>query len=364
MIPVADLAYLHREQSAELEAAALRVLRSGFYLRGPETEAFEHDFADRVAAPGAVAVGSGLDALCYSLVALGIGPGDEVIAPAHTAIATWLAITHTGARVVPVDPDERTMLLDAESARAAIGPRTAAIVVVHLYGLVADTDPLLELAREHGLAVIEDAAQAFGACEGERPVGSLGDVAAFSLYPTKNLGAAGDGGVVVATDTALLERVRMLGNYGERQRRHSELLGHNSRLDELQAAMLRVKLRAIDRFNAARRARAASHLEALSGVPGIELPEPRPGTLPVWHQFVVRVDRRDAVREALQARGVETLVHYPEPPHRSQAYAGLVDQSLPITDRLAQRVLSLPAGPHVDDRAGELVCAALGEAVR
>jgi dTDP-3-amino-3,4,6-trideoxy-alpha-D-glucose transaminase len=359
MIRVTDLAYLHREQAIELEAAALRVLRSGVFLRGPEVEGFEREFAARCGSPAAVAVGSGVDALRLSLEALGIGPGDEVIVPSHTAIATWLAVSHAGARIVPVDPDEDSMLLDVDAVRAAIGPRTAAIVVVHLYGLVADLAPLERLARTRGLALVEDAAQAHLARDGDRVVGSIGDVGAFSLYPTKNLGAAGDGGIVVARDPALVDRIRMLGNYGERRRYHSELLGYNSRLDELQAAMLRVKLRGLDRFDAARRERAASYLRALDGHAGIVLPAPRAGTTPVWHQFVVRVDQRDALRAALLARGVETLVHYPEPPHRSAAYAAAVDVPLPVSDRLAARVLSLPVGPHVDDEAGALVCEAV-----
>lgn len=362
-IPVTDLGYLHRQQAAELEEAALRVLRAGRYLRGAEVEAFEREFADHSGSRAAVAVGSGLDALRLSLAALGIGRGDEVIVSAHTAVATWLAITHTGARIVPVDADERTMLVDPDGVRAAVGPRTAAIVVVHLYGLVAEMEPIGRLASEKGLALVEDAAQAHGARDGDRGVGSVGDVGAFSLYPTKNLGAAGDGGIVVAEDTALIERVRMLGSYGERRRHHSEMLGYNSRLDEVQAAMLRVKLRALDRFNAARRERAGSYLQALDDHPGVELPAPRAGTLPAWHQFVVRVERRDTVRAELLAGGVQTLVHYPEPPHRTPAYAGATTVPLPVTDRLAQRVLSLPVGPHVDDQAGARICETLSEAV-
>ena len=362
-IPVTDLGYLHREQAAELEEAALRVLRAGHYLRGPEVEAFEREFADHCGSRAAVAVGSGLDALRLSLVALGIGRGDEVIVSAHTAVATWLAITHTGARVVPVDADERTMLVNPDGVRAAVGPRTAAIVLVHLYGLVAEMESIERLAGDNGLALVEDASQAHGARDGGRRVGSVGDVGAFSLYPTKNLGAAGDGGIVVAKDIALIERVRMLGSYGERRRNHTEILGGNSRLDEVQAAMLRVKLRALDRWNAARRERAGSYLQALEDHPEIELPAPRAGTLPVWHQFVVRVERRDAVRAELLEAGVETLVHYPEPPHRMPVYADATTVPLPVTDRLAQRVLSLPVGPHVDDGAGARICQALSEAV-
>ena len=363
MIEVTDLAYLHRAQAEELEAAALRVLRSGAYLRGAEVEALEREFARCCRTRGAVAVGSGLDALELAFEALGIGPGDEVIVPGHTAIATWLAITHSGAAIVPVDVDRTTMLLHPDAVRAAIGPRTSAIVLVHLYGLVAEVDEIAALARAHGIALIEDGAQAHGARAGDRVVGSIGDIGAFSLYPTKNLGAAGDGGIVISDDAALLGRVRMLGNYGERRRSFSELLGHNSRLDEVQAAMLRIKLRRLEHFNEERRQRAEGYLRALSDIPGIELPVVGAGTTPVWHQFVVRVDGRDEVRAALEEHGVRTLVHYPEPPHRSRAYAGLVDACLPVTDRLSERVLSIPSGPHVDDAAARRVSDELVRAV-
>lgn len=362
-VPVTDLAFLHAAQAAELEAAALRVLRGGRYLRGPETEAFEHELAERCGTGGAVAVGSGLDALRLALLALGIGAGDEVLVPSHTAIATWLAVAHTGAAVVPVDVDERTMLLDPAAVRAAVGPRTAAVVAVHLYGLTVDVSALRELSSRHGLALVEDCAQALGATWAGRPAGSFGAAGAFSLYPTKNLGAAGDGGIVTSDDAGLLERVRRLANYGERERNRSEVRGWNSRLDEVQAAMLRVKLRGLEGFETARRHRAAAYLRALAGRPGIELPVVDPRCEPVWHQFVVRVPRRDEVRATLAQRGVETLVHYPQPPHRSAAYADAELGPLPVADRLAARVLSLPVGPHVDDEAGELVSRALSDAV-
>jgi dTDP-3-amino-3,4,6-trideoxy-alpha-D-glucose transaminase len=350
-IPVNDLAQAHDARADALEAAAARVLRSGRYLGGPETEAFEREFAAFCCADAAVGVGSGLDAVALALTALGVGRGDEVVVPGHTAIATWRAISRTGATPVPVDPDPRSMLVEADAVAAAIGPRTAAIVVVHLYGLVVNTAPIARLAREFGLALVEDAAQAHGAMDGDRPVGTLGDAAAFSFYPTKNLGAAGDGGMVVSGDAALLQRVRELGH------------GWSSRLDELQAAMLRVRLEGLEAGNAARRARAADYLAALEGLAGVELPAVREHTTPVWHQFVVRVARRDEVRAALRKRGVQTLVHYPLPPHRTPEYAEQAPTPLPVTERLAETVLSLPVGPHVGPAAGQRVCEAVAAAV-
>jgi dTDP-3-amino-3,4,6-trideoxy-alpha-D-glucose transaminase len=229
--PVVDLAHLHGQLATEIEEAALRVLRSGHYLRGPETAGLEQEFGAACGAPFAVGVNSGFDALRLALLGLGVGPGDEVVVPSHTAIATWLAVTHTGAQVVPVDPREDTMLVDADAVRAAIGPRTAAVVAVHLYGHVVDIEPLARLARERGLALVEDCAQAHGARDrgADRTVGTAADAGAFSFYPTKNLGGAGDGGMVVTRDQALAERVRMLANYGERERLFSETLGWNSR---------------------------------------------------------------------------------------------------------------------------------------
>jgi dTDP-3-amino-3,4,6-trideoxy-alpha-D-glucose transaminase len=298
-----------------------------------------------------------------TLLALGIGAGDEVIVSAHTSIATWLAITHAGARPVPAEPDEPTMQIDPRAVADAIGPRTAAIIPVHLYGMPADIEALTALARAKGLALLEDASQAHGARLNGRSVGSFGDAAAFSLYPTKNLGAVGDAGVVVSNDAELLERVRMLANYGERRRHESELRGHNSRLDELQAAVLRVKLSRLDAWNEARRARAEQYLRALEISPGVIIPGVTEGALPVWHQFVVRVPAREAVREELARRGVETLVHYPIPPHRSPAYASDYPRALPITERLAASVLSLPISPQLDEDACEYVARALGESV-
>jgi dTDP-4-amino-4,6-dideoxygalactose transaminase len=358
-----DLAALHSELTEELEEAIGRVVRSGHYIRGPEVERFEGEFARYTGAEGAVGVGNGLEALELTLLALGIGAGDEVLVSAHTAIATWLAISHTGARPVPIEPDAGTMQIDPNRVAEAIGSRTAAIVPVHLYGMPADLGELSRIARRHDLALIEDASQAHGARLGDRPVGAYGDAAAFSLYPTKNLGAIGDAGVVVSSDQTLLERVRILANYGERRRHDTEVLGHNSRLDELQAALLRVKLSRLDAWNQARRKRAADYRSALEETSGVTLPGVTAAATPVWHQFVVRVPNRDSVREDLARLGVETLVHYPIPPHRSRAYAADYPSPLPVTESLAASVLSLPISPQLAADECAYVSTALIESV-
>ncbi len=361
-----DLAAAHSELADELEDASRRVLRSGWYVRGPELERFEAEFAAYCGVQGAVGVANGLEALQLMVMAHGIGRGDEVLVPAHTSIATWLAVTHAGARPVPVEPDVATMQIDANRVEAVIGPRTAAIMPVHLYGMPADTRPLAALAQRHGLRLLEDGSQAHGARLAGRRVGALGDAAAFSLYPTKNLGALGDGGIVVADDPALLDRVRTLANYGERGRYDNVVRGFNSRLDELQAALLRIKLRRLDEWNARRSALADRYLEQFDGCADLVVPRATPDAQPVWHQFVVRVDRRDAVRAALERRGVPTLIHYPTPPHRTPAYAPDYPDSLPIAERLAETVLSLPISPQMDPvacaEAGRAVMASVAEA--
>lgn len=362
-VPFLSLAALHSELTEELEEAVRRVVRSGHYIRGPEVEQFEAEFAHYCETQGAVGVGNGLEALELTLLALGIGAGDEVLVSAHTAIATWLAISHTGARPVPIEPDAETMQIDPNRAAEAIGSRTAAIVPVHLYGMPADLGELSRIARRQGLALIEDASQAHGARLGDRPVGTFGDAAAFSLYPTKNLGAIGDAGVVVSSEESLLERVRMLANYGERRRHETELLGHNSRLDELQAALLRVKLRRLDAWNQARRDRAGAYMRALEEASGVTLPGITAAATPVWHQFVVRVPKRDLVREELAKRGVDTLVHYPTPPHRSGAYAADYPSPLPVTESLAASVLSLPISPQLGADECAYVSRALTESI-
>ena len=354
-----DLAGAHAEVADELEAAFSRVLGSGRYLRGSEVELFEREFAQYCGQGAAVGLGNGLEALQLTLEALGIGHGDEVLVSAHTSIATWLAITHAGAKPVPIEPDTDTMLIDGSRVEQSIGPRTVAILPVHLYGMPADMDTLVPIARKNGLAVIEDASQAHGARLRGRPVGSMSDAAVYSLYPTKNLGALGDAGIVVSDDRELVEEVRVLANYGERRRHHSELPGHNSRLDEIQAALLRVKLERLEQWNGRRRALAKQYLEHLADCPGLILPGATKGALPVWHQLVVRVDARDLVREQLAHRGIETLVHYPTPPHRSAAYETDYPEPLPVTEQLAASVISLPISPQLSATECNQVCEAM-----
>jgi dTDP-3-amino-3,4,6-trideoxy-alpha-D-glucose transaminase len=362
-IPPVDLVAAHAELSSPLEEAALRALRGGQYIDGPELAAFEAEFAAFCDVRGAVGTGSGFDALRLVLEALSIGQGDEVIVSAHTAVATWLAVSAVGARPVPIETDPSTLLIDGERVEAAIGYRTAAIIVVHLHGLVVDIDPIARLARRHHLALIEDASQAHGARYRGRPVGGLGDAAAFSLYPTKNLGAAGDGGVVTSNDEHLLERVRALGRYGVKTPGSAEWRGSNSRLDELQAAMLRVKLSVLPGWNERRRALAHQYRQSLMGLPDSELPTPIPDSDPVWHHFVVRLEERDRIREHLSRDGIGTLVHYPVPPHLMPAYDALPVGSLPVTEALAREVVSLPIGPHLSAEECAAVCRAVAQAV-
>lgn len=358
-VPFLDLAAAAAELRADLDAACARVVSSGRYLLGPETAAFEAEFAAYCGAAHCVTVGSGCDALELALRALGVGPGDEVIVPAHTFIGTWLAVSAAGATPVPVEPDERTANIRADAVAAAITPRTRAIMPVHLYGQPADLDAIHAVAARHGLPVVEDAAQAHGARYHGRRVGSGPSAAtAFSFYPGKNLGALGDGGAVVTDDAALADRIRLLRNYGSREKYRHEVRATNSRLDELQAAMLRVKLARLDEWNARRAAVAGRYLAELRGP---ALPAVAAGTQPSWHLFVVRSPGRDALRAALAAAGVATLAHYPVPVHLSPAYAGprWPQGSLPVTERLAATVLSLPIGPHLGPAHVDRVVAAV-----
>ena len=357
MVPFLDLGAATAEVRVELDAALGRVLASGWYILGPEVEAFEREFAAFVGSNHCVGVGNGLDAIELDLRALGVGPGDEVIVPSNTYIATWLAVTRLGALVVPVEPDRETYNLDPGGVEAAITPRTRAIVAVHLYGHPADMDPLLEIARTHGIKVVEDAAQAHGARYRGRPVGSLGDAAAWSFYPAKNLGALGDAGAVTTNDPDVADRVRVLRNYGSRTKYVNEVPGVNSRLDELQAAVLRVKLPLLDEWNQRRRRVAARYLDGLRGT-ALRLASTAPGADPVWHLFVVRSDARDRLQEHLTKNGVQTLIHYPIPPHRQAAYTdlGYTVGAFPIAERIHRECLSLPIGPHLTEaQAGDVI---------
>lgn len=364
MIPFLDLKAINLSHEGELKAAFDRVLHSGWYVLGGEVKAFEQEFAAYCGVKHAVGVSNGLDALHLILRAYGIGPGDEVIVPSNTYIATWLAVTYAGATPVPVEPDLATCNLDPELIEAAITRRTRAILAVHLYGQPARMNEIQAIASQHGLKVIEDAAQAHGATCSGRKTGALGDVAGFSFYPGKNLGALGDAGAVTTNDSALAERVRMLSNYGSREKYHNDSQGFNCRLDELQAAFLRVKLAHLDREMARRRAIARRYTEALEGI-GVVLPEVAAGMEPAWHLYVIRSGWREALQEALARRGVATMIHYPVPPHLQPAYAdlGLRTGDLPIAERIHREVLSLPMGPTMTDAQVEEVIAAVRECV-
>jgi dTDP-4-amino-4,6-dideoxygalactose transaminase len=330
----------------EIDAAIAGVVQRGWYVLGPEVEAFEAEFAAYCGAQYAVGVGSGTEALHLALWASELKAGDEVITVAHTAVPTINAISLTGARPVFADVDPTTYTMDADSAAAAVTSHTRALLPVHLYGHPADMGPLRDLAQTYRLWLIEDAAQAHGAeYRGER-TGQLGHLAAFSFYPTKNLGAYGDGGMVVTDDPALAERLRLLRNYGQTDRYHHQIEGLNSRLDEIQAAILRVKLRYLESWTAARRERAARYAAAM---PHVRTPGQATWARHVYHLYAAHVPQRDAVQEALLAAGIGTLVHYPVPAHLQPAYAylGVAPGSLPVTERLAAEELSLPLYPEL-----------------
>jgi dTDP-4-amino-4,6-dideoxygalactose transaminase len=344
-----DLRALHEGMMPELDEASQRVLRSGWYILGKEVAAFEQEFADYSGAKYCIGVGNGLDALHLTLRAMDIGAGDEVIVPANTFIATWLAVSYCGATPVAVEADEQTCNIDVTLIKQAITPRTKAIMPVHLYGQPADMDAINAIAKKHGLKVIEDAAQAHGAGYRGRRAGSLGDAAGFSFYPGKNLGAIGDGGAITTNDAALAEKLRSLRSYGSRVKYHHELQGYNSRLDELQAAFLRAKLSQLDAGNKFRSELAKQYMQSLQGVPGLMLPTVPEWADPVWHLFVVRHAQRDELAQQLDKLGVETLIHYPVPAHLSGAYSdsGYTRGSFPISEKLANTVLSLPMGMHL-----------------
>lgn len=355
-VPFLDLNGTHETIRADLDAAWHRVLDRSRFVLGEEVEAFEAEFAAACGAAYAVGVANGLDALVLILRAAGIGPGDEVLVPSNTFIATWLAVSQVGATPVAVEPDPDTYLMDPAAAARAVNARTRAIIPVHLYGQPADMEALGALARRHGLLCIEDAAQAHGATFAGVKAGSLGVAAAFSFYPGKNLGALGDGGAVTTSDPALAQRVRALANYGSREKYVHHLQGVNSRLDELQAAMLRIKLRHLETWNRRRRAIARTYGEALADC-GLRLPQVDPRSVPVWHLYVVRTPRRDAFAARLRQDGIDTQIHYPIAPADSEAYAGQpVRGDSALGRRLGQEILSLPIGPHMsDDQLGAVI---------
>jgi dTDP-4-amino-4,6-dideoxygalactose transaminase len=346
-VPLLDVQAACKELGSEIGQAVSRVVQSGSLILGPEVEAFESDFATYVGTRYCVGVGSGLDALRLALQAADIGPGDEVLVPGNTFIATWLAVSEVGARPVPVEPDTVTYCMNPERVSEAIGSRTRAIIPVHLYGVPADMGPINELAKRHGLFVLEDAAQAHGASYYGRRAGSLGRAAAWSFYPTKNLGALGDAGAITTDDDALASRLRQLRNYGSREKYVHETLGINSRLDEIQAAILRVKLRHLDEWNVRRRLLATRYLSEMA-TEKVSLPSVPIWAEPAWYVFAVRCAQRDQLQKHLAALEIGTLVHYPITPARQDAYRHLgLGGATPLSDLIASEILSLPMGPHV-----------------
>ena len=349
-VPFLDLTAIHAELREDLDAAYRRVTDSGRFILGPEVEKFESEFAAYCGASHCVGVGNGLDALHLILRAMEIGEGDEVIVPANTYIATWLAVSYAGATPVPVEADEKTYNIDPAQIEPAITDHTRAIIAVHLYGQPAEMDAINEVAARHGLKVIEDAAQAQGARYRGRITGGLADAAGFSFYPGKNLGALGDAGAITTNDAALAERARLLCNYGSSIKYQHELKGFNSRLDELQAALLRVKLRSLEEWNNRRKSRVALYRQMLHDA-ALILPWVPEHVEPAWHQFVVRHAQRDELQKYLSSAGVDTLIHYPVPPHLQPAYfeLGLRSGSFPVSEAMAREMLSLPISSHLSD---------------
>lgn len=356
-VPFLDLRAAYLELRAEIDAAVQRVLCSGNYILGPEVEAFEAEFGDYCGASHCVGVANGFDAIHLALRAMGVREGDEVIVPSNTYIATWLGVSHCGAIPVPVEPDELTFNIDPALIEKEITPRSRVIVPVHLYGQPADLSPILALARKHGLRVLEDAAQAHGACYRGRKIGSHGDAVAWSFYPSKNLGANGDGGAVTTNDRDLANQIRILGNYGSNRKHINTAKGFNSRLDPIQAAILRVKLQSLDEWNKRRSAIAERYVHSLRNT-DLRIPFLPQWATSAWHLFVVQHPKRDELLRQLALAGVSAMIHYPVPPHLQRAYSdsGWKVGDFPVTERLAAQVLSLPIGPHLStDEVGTIL---------
>ena len=358
MIPFLDFKALHEEIRRDLDAAYARVIDSNWLILGQECNEFEREFAAYCDVAHCIGVANGLDALFLVLKAMGVGPGDEVIVPANTYIATWLAVSYTGAIPVPVEPDPRTYNIDAGRIERAITAATKVILPVHLYGQPADMDAIMDVAGRYDLQVLEDAAQAHGARYHGRRTGSLGHAAGFSFYPGKNLGALGDGGAVTTNDAVLADRIRVLRNYGSRTKYHNEVKGFNSRLDELQAAFLRVKLRKLDNWNARRADIVQRYIAALEGA-DVVLPHMPDGMEPAWHLFVLQHAHRDALQAHLTSENIGTVIHYPIPPHLQPAYAdsGYAAGAFPISESLHSGVISLPLWPQMSHADVATVCA-------
>jgi len=349
-IPFIDIRSSYFELKEEIDEAVKRVFDSGWYILGEEVDAFEAEFSQYTETEHCISVANGLDALHLALLAMGVGPGDEVIVPSHTYIATWLAVSQCGATPVPVEPKIDTYNIDPTSVESAITERTKVILPVHLYGQPVDLDPILEIARKYRLRVLEDSAQAHGARYKERRIGGHGDAVAWSFYPGKNLGAFGDGGAVTTNNAEIADRIRVLRNYGSREKYINEVQGFNSRLDPLQAAVLRVKLSYLDEWNRVRSSIAGRYLGSLKGT-GVVLPFNEKWAESVWHLFVVRSENRGRLKDCLSEAGIGTLIHYPVPPHLQTAYKNLGFEKgrFPIAEQIADQVLSLPIGPHLTE---------------
>ena len=350
-VPFTDLKPAYLELKSEIDAACQRVLESGWYILGEEVKAFENNYASYCDAQYCVGAGNGLDALFVSLQAMGIGPKDEVLVPSNTYIATWLSVSRCGATPVPVEPREDTYNIDPDKIESKITEKTKAIIPVHLYGQPADLEPIMELACNYGLKVLEDAAQAHGAKYKGKRIGAHGDAVAWSFYPGKNLGAMGDAGAVTTNDAALAERIRILGNYGSQVKYENEVKGVNSRLDPIQAAVLSVKLKCLDEWNGRRSELAKTYSQELASS-SLILPYVPDWAEPVWHQYVVRTNERDHLQERLQQAGISTMIHYPIPPHAQPAYAEMkiADREVRLTSEMAREILSLSIGPQLDRR--------------
>lgn len=361
-IKFVDFKPMHDSLNSDLQMRVKSVLSTNWFINGNQVKSFENSFSDYLSIDACIGCGNGLDALVLSLKALGIGQGDEVILPANTFIATALAVTYTGATPILVEPRKDTYNIDSSKIEAAITPKTKAIIPVHLYGQPADMDPIMDIAQKHNLLVVEDTAQAHGAKYHGKTAGTFGDAGAFSFYPGKNLGALGDGGAVVTNDAELAERIRAMGNYGSKEKYVHEFKGQNSRLDEIQAAFLSVKLPHLDTWNEERRRIANRYVSEITN-PAIILPTVIDGVEPVWHIFAIRTKDRDGLQHYLEKKGIQTGIHYPTPIHLHEAYKdlGYKKGDFPIAEEISATELSLPMFYGLTDEQIDYVINAINE---
>lgn len=360
-----DVGESYRTIKNEIDQAVIKVLEKGWYILGSEVSDFENEYAEYIGVKHCIGVSNGLDALFLTLKAWGVGKGDEVIVPSNTYIATWLAISYVGAKPIPVEPNKETFNIDPNLIEKSITGKTKAIIPVHLYGMPVDMVPIMQIAEKHGLSVLEDAAQAQGAIYGEKKCGALGHAAAFSFYPGKNLGAFGDAGAITTDDDDLADTLRCLLNYGSRKKYYNDMKGHNCRLDEIQAAILRVKLKYLDDWNK-RRVEVAKFYNAIvnsnielpysslkscteDNLLCYQLPYSKATATSCWHQYIVQCDRRDELQGHLEKNGIQTMIHYPVPPHKQKAYFDMNNDSFPIAEKIADTCLSLPMSPFIKE---------------